>query len=88
MFNAWSVNLRMSSNFRVTKNPLNTLPGMGFSAGGVCGTNAVFGSRHPGGANFLFADGSVKFIKNTINLATWYALSTRNEGEVISSDAY
>jgi prepilin-type N-terminal cleavage/methylation domain-containing protein/prepilin-type processing-associated H-X9-DG protein len=88
MFNAWSINLRMSSNFRVTKNPLNTLPGIGYSAGGLCGTNAAFGSRHPGGGNFLFADGSVKFIKNSINLATYYALSTRNEGEVISSDSY
>ncbi|MGE3821840.1 MAG: DUF1559 domain-containing protein, partial [Isosphaeraceae bacterium] len=45
-------------------------------------------SRHPGGVNFLFADGSVKFIKNTINEAVYHALGTRNFGEVISSDAY
>jgi prepilin-type N-terminal cleavage/methylation domain-containing protein/prepilin-type processing-associated H-X9-DG protein len=88
MFNAWSTNLRMGSNFRVTKNPLNTLPGVGYSAGGACGTNAPFGSRHTGGANFLFADGSVRFIKNSISLPVYYALSTRNEGEVISSDQY
>jgi prepilin-type processing-associated H-X9-DG protein len=45
-------------------------------------------SRHPGGVNTLFCDGSVKFVKNTINLFTWRALSTSQGGEVISSDAY
>ena len=88
MFNAWSINLRVGSNFRMTKNPLNTLPGLGYSAGGACGTNGVFGSRHPGGANFLFVDGSVHFIKNSINQAVYCALASRNEGEVISSDQY
>ena len=88
MFNAWTITLRMSSNFRVTKNPPNTLPGVGFSAGGACGTNAAFGSMHSGGLNFLFADGSVKFIKNTINLPTWWALSSRADAEVISADSY
>jgi prepilin-type N-terminal cleavage/methylation domain-containing protein/prepilin-type processing-associated H-X9-DG protein len=45
-------------------------------------------SRHPGGANTAFADGSVKFIKNSVNPGTWAALGTRNSGEVVSSDAY
>ena len=47
-----------------------------------------FRSRHPGGANFLFADGSVKFIKNAVNYLIYRSLGTRNIGEVISSDAY
>ncbi len=33
-----------------------------------------FISRHPGGANFAFADGSVHFLKNSINMATYCAL--------------
>jgi prepilin-type N-terminal cleavage/methylation domain-containing protein/prepilin-type processing-associated H-X9-DG protein len=45
-------------------------------------------SRHPGGANFLFADGSVKFLKESINPVPWRALATRSFGEVISSDSY
>ena len=44
-------------------------------------------SRHPGGVNVLFMDGSVKFIKNSINYNTWYAVGTHNGGEVISADA-
>jgi prepilin-type processing-associated H-X9-DG protein len=45
-------------------------------------------SYHPGGVNMLSGDGSVKFIKNSINLQTWRGLGTRNGGEVISADAY
>jgi len=45
-------------------------------------------SNHPGGCNVLFCDGSVKFVKSTINMKTWWALGTRDNGEVVSSDAY
>jgi prepilin-type N-terminal cleavage/methylation domain-containing protein/prepilin-type processing-associated H-X9-DG protein len=47
-----------------------------------------FHSQHPGGANILFGDGSVRFLKTTINLATLRALGTRANGEVVSSDSY
>jgi prepilin-type processing-associated H-X9-DG protein len=45
-------------------------------------------SNHPGGVNIGFADGSVKFIKDSINYQTWWALGSRNGGEVVSADAY
>jgi prepilin-type N-terminal cleavage/methylation domain-containing protein/prepilin-type processing-associated H-X9-DG protein len=45
-------------------------------------------SNHPGGVNIAFADGSVKFIKNTIGLQIWWAIGSRNGNEVISSDQY
>ena len=45
-------------------------------------------SRHSGGVNVLMGDGSVKFIKNSINGATWIALGSIQSGEVIGSDAY
>jgi len=44
-------------------------------------------SNHPGGVNVGMADGSVKFIKDTINLQSWWALGTRNGGESISADS-
>jgi len=47
-----------------------------------------FVSRHPGGANMLFADGSVHFLKKSISLPTYCALGSRNGGEVISADSY
>ena len=45
-------------------------------------------SHHPGGANTLFADGSVRFLKDSISLPTLWALGSRGQGEVVSSDAY
>ena len=45
-------------------------------------------SLHPGGCNVAFADGSVRFIKSTINMRTWMSIGTRDNGEVISSDQY
>jgi prepilin-type processing-associated H-X9-DG protein len=47
-----------------------------------------YGSRHPGGANFLFADGSVHFLKSSINPTPWRALATRNFGEIVSADSF
>jgi prepilin-type N-terminal cleavage/methylation domain-containing protein/prepilin-type processing-associated H-X9-DG protein len=47
-----------------------------------------FHSLHPGGANILFGDGSVKFLKSTTNPATLRALGTRKGGEVISADSF
>lgn len=44
-------------------------------------------SRHPGIVNVLFGDGDVRAIKSTINITTWWAIGSRNGGEVISMDA-
>jgi prepilin-type N-terminal cleavage/methylation domain-containing protein/prepilin-type processing-associated H-X9-DG protein len=45
-------------------------------------------SWHAGGVNVGFMDGSVKFIKNSISLGTWGAISTMHGGEIVSADSY
>jgi prepilin-type N-terminal cleavage/methylation domain-containing protein/prepilin-type processing-associated H-X9-DG protein len=47
-----------------------------------------FSSRHPGGANFAFGDGSVRFLKNTISNSTLRLLGNRADGEFIDSDKF
>jgi prepilin-type processing-associated H-X9-DG protein len=47
-----------------------------------------FRSFHPGGANFLHADGSVRWTKETIAMPTYRALSTIQGGELISADSH
>jgi prepilin-type N-terminal cleavage/methylation domain-containing protein/prepilin-type processing-associated H-X9-DG protein len=46
------------------------------------------GSLHPGGMNALTADGSVKFIKNSINPGSWFGLNTMKNGEVLDASSY
>jgi len=47
-----------------------------------------FRSTHPGTTNFLFGDGTVRAVKDTITVSVYQALSTMGGGEVTSSDAY
>ncbi len=48
----------------------------------------ALGSYHPGGCNVMFGDGSVRYLKNTTNITTIWALGTRNNSDVVSSDSY
>ncbi len=45
-------------------------------------------SRHPGGVNSGFGDGSVRFVKNAVDPNVWVSLSSIQGGEVLSSDSY
>jgi prepilin-type processing-associated H-X9-DG protein len=45
-------------------------------------------AMHPGGANFLFADGSVRFIKEQVGFRIFQALATRAGAEVLSADSF
>jgi prepilin-type N-terminal cleavage/methylation domain-containing protein/prepilin-type processing-associated H-X9-DG protein len=44
-------------------------------------------SKHPGGVNTLFGDGSIRFVRNSIQPTTWRAYGTMNGGEVIQDNS-
>jgi prepilin-type processing-associated H-X9-DG protein len=60
--------------------------GGAFGPGDPNGEVNQFYSLHPGGVNFLFADGHVGFLKTTMANVTFRALATRAGGEAISGD--
>jgi prepilin-type N-terminal cleavage/methylation domain-containing protein/prepilin-type processing-associated H-X9-DG protein len=47
------------------------------------GVYAAARSRHTGGAHALFADGTARFIQNSIDLASWRALGTADGAEAV-----
>lgn len=80
---AWIVGTQAMSGFSAYLTPNSRTPdayGHGF------GWIAARGP-HPGGVLALLGDGSVRFVKDSVNLMTWRALATRAGGEVISSDS-
>ena len=74
--NTWSYGISNADCLRSTKNPLNTLPGDGIVEERQ---NAAFGSMHPGGGLFLFADGRVQFIDDSIELVAYQKLSNLSD---------
>ena len=58
------------------------------TAGNQAGANEEPYSFHAGGINALFGDGSVRFIKDSINLVAFRSILTLAGGDVVSSDQY
>jgi prepilin-type processing-associated H-X9-DG protein len=79
--NMWTYGFRYLDTLRVTEAALNTPPGKDCKTGvgsgdpNVC-VNGAFASNHPGGALFVFADGHVEFISDSIDLDTYQNLAT------------
>jgi prepilin-type processing-associated H-X9-DG protein len=63
-------------------------PSTTVTAGNQAGPNEEPYSLHSGGVNAQFGDGSVKFIKETINLAAFRGILTIAGGETVSADQY
>jgi prepilin-type N-terminal cleavage/methylation domain-containing protein/prepilin-type processing-associated H-X9-DG protein len=63
-------------------------PQSGPSMGNSAGANDEIYGFHPGGVNTLLGDGSVRFLKESLNIVTQRSLITPKGSEVVSSDAY
>jgi prepilin-type processing-associated H-X9-DG protein len=71
--------IRSTTFFRVNNDPL-----MPVALGNP--QRAAARSRHPSGVNAALCDGSVRFFRNSIALATWSALGSMAGGEVVTND--
>jgi prepilin-type N-terminal cleavage/methylation domain-containing protein len=83
----WYRNLPPTAFYSHTLTPNSTTFDC-LNASGINCSHTAARSYHPGCVNAVFCDGSVHFIKNSINPTAWYALGTRAGGEIISSDSY
>jgi prepilin-type N-terminal cleavage/methylation domain-containing protein/prepilin-type processing-associated H-X9-DG protein len=63
-------------------------PQSGATMGNSAGANDEIFGFHPGGVNVLFGDGSVRFVKESLNIVVQRSLITLRGGEVVSADSY
>jgi prepilin-type N-terminal cleavage/methylation domain-containing protein/prepilin-type processing-associated H-X9-DG protein len=68
--------------------PINYRMPSGGDAPALLNRSAAFGSGHPSGANFAFADGHVRFLRDSTSLWVLKALSTSAGGEVVAEGDY
>jgi prepilin-type N-terminal cleavage/methylation domain-containing protein/prepilin-type processing-associated H-X9-DG protein len=87
---AWGLGLPGYSlgNLLVPPNPKT--PNCNVASSNAVNQPGVYGlsSYHSGGANVLFADGSVKFLKDSTASPVIWALGSRAGGEIVSVDGY
>ncbi|WP_435009887.1 DUF1559 domain-containing protein [Tundrisphaera lichenicola] len=86
MTTAWTPNKRITRDGEPGQDL--DLVSLGYNKGGP--TFAAVNSRsyHPGGVNVLFGDGSVKFIKDSVNGESWRAIGSMRGNEVVSADSF
>lgn len=70
--------------FHSTRNTVSPMNAMPLSPWG--NLDCTFGSKHQTGSNFLFADGGVRFLPQSINLLTYQRLGDRADGNAVSLD--
>ncbi len=60
---------------------------LGCWGGGANSHQATFRSAHPGGVNVAMADGTVRFLRDTISIQTYYQLGSAQDGLPLAADA-
>lgn len=64
--------------------PCSSIGGNAWWTPSAAGAHAAARSRHSGGANVAFADGTVRYVNNGIDVSTWRALGTRMGNESVT----
>lgn len=85
-FNCWAFTNVIRSCMRTVENPLNTPIEGGLNHTGSPSNatyNGAFGSEHPSGGHFCYADGHVEFLSDGISYEAYQAMGTRAGGEII-----
>ena len=87
---SWALGLVGYTQGNLVLAPNAKFPNCNTNAAGTIESPGLFGlsSNHPGGANVLLLDGSVRFLKDGVSNQTIWALGSTGQGEVISSDAF
>jgi prepilin-type N-terminal cleavage/methylation domain-containing protein/prepilin-type processing-associated H-X9-DG protein len=87
---AWAFSLPGYTQGTVCMPPNPRVPGCMVAASGTQDSGGSYGltSYHSGGANTVFCDGSVHFLKDSTNMNTIWALASRDQGEVIDASSY
>jgi prepilin-type processing-associated H-X9-DG protein len=84
----WAIGLPVLTLGNVILGPNPKYPNCGFLNSYNSGGMFTLSSFHPGGANIMMGDGSVRFLKDSVSLPTIWGLGSRAQGEVISADSY
>jgi prepilin-type processing-associated H-X9-DG protein len=87
---AWAFNLPAYSMGNVIVPPNGRFPTCLTTKPGTQNGPGAYGlaSRHPGGANIVLSDGSVRFLKDSVSSRVLWALGSRSRGEIISADSF
>ena len=75
-------------NLTCVYHPVNFKTTAGYGVPGNCGPNTPIQSAHPGGVNVAFADGSVQYLSDSLDIAVLRNLATRNDGQAISASSF
>ena len=70
-------------NVTCVVHPINERSGTALGIPGNCGPNRPIQSAHPGGAQILLGDGSVRFVSENLPIQTLYDLANKDDGHVL-----
>ena len=85
---SWAIGSLAHANYNHAVEPNSRVPDCVMGAPMSLGGTLAARSDHPGGVHAAMLDGSVRFVKNSMNRTVWRALGSRAGGEVVSSDQF